>query len=114
MTKQDFTKIMTNFQKAYEAADTRLDKIYDALGCDVVEVFCDISFENILIDAIVAGFPEDKQADVYTDLGYLIYECGFNLADFQDRVTVEVDGVDKHPILTTFEDFYDYLVEGVK
>mgnify|MGYP006958193086 CR=1 FL=1 len=41
MTKRDFVKLLTNFQKAYEEADARLDKIYDALGCDCVEVFCD-------------------------------------------------------------------------
>lgn len=112
MTKRDFVKIMTNFQKAYEEADVRLDKIYDALGCDCVEVFCDISFENILIDAIVAGFLKSKQEDILTDLRYLIYECGFNLADFQDRVWITTaNGEEKHPIITTFEDFYDYLVE---
>ena len=112
MTKRDFVKIMTNFQKAYEEADARLDKIYDALGCDCVEVFCDISFENILIDAIVAGFLKSKQEDILTDLRYLIYECGFNLADFQNRVWITTaDRGKKHPIITTFEDFYDYLVE---
>ena len=111
MTKENFVEVITKFQKQYERAEARLDQIYDALGCDCVEVFCDISFETILIDALVAGFPKSKAESVRTDIEYLIYECNFNLADFQDRVWITTsDGEEKHPIITTFEDFYDYLI----
>lgn len=113
MTKQAFVEIMERFQKQNEIADKRLNKIYDALGADCVEAFCDISFMSVLIRAIVIGFPEEKQATIKEDIEYLIYECNFNLADFQEKVWIDVDGEEKHPIVTTFEDFYDYLMSGV-
>lgn len=114
MTKESFAEIMERFQKQNEVADERLNKMYDAFGADCIEAFCDISFETIVIDAFVAGFPESKAESVRTDIEYLIYECNFNLADFQDRVWITTaDGEEKHPIVTTYEDFYDYLMSEV-
>lgn len=110
MTKENFVEVITKFQKQYERAEARLNLIYNALGCDCVETFCDISFESIVIDALVAGFPKSKAETVRNDIIYLIYDCNFNLADFQDRVSITTDGEERHPILTTFEDFYDYLM----
>lgn len=113
MTKESFVEIMERFQKQNEVADECLNKMYDALGVDCVEAFCNISFETIVIDALVAAFPESKAESVRTDIEYLIYECNFKLADFQDRVWITTaDGEEKHPILTTYEDFYDYLMSG--
>jgi hypothetical protein len=38
-------------------------------------------------------------------------DCNFDLGTFEESVTIMKDGEEKHPILSTWEDFYDYLID---
>ena len=101
MDRKTFSEVMTKFQALYDTNEMTLDRVYDAIGCDFVELLCSTSYLSFVIEIISKEFTND----VREDLEYLIYECGFNLDVYSERVLV--DG--KRIALSTFEDYYDYL-----
>ena len=109
MTAEKFCEIMTDFRGAYDEAETILDRAYTAFGDGAVEAICEASYSSILIKTLSAVLTdnEEKAESIADDIAYLIYECEFNLELYCKRV--EIEG--KHPIITTFEDYYYYLID---
>lgn len=109
MTVEKFCQIMTDFRGAYDEAETILDRAYTAFGDGAVEAICEASYSGVLIKTLGAALTdnEEKAEFIADDIEYLIYECGFNLELYCKRV--EVDG--RHPIITTFEDYYYHLID---
>ena len=101
MDKKKFAELMSEFQRRYDENEMMLDKVYDVIGGDLVELMCQNSYLDFTIKVISQFFKND----VKDDLEYLIYDCGFNLDVYCERVTVD----NRRVILTTFEDYYDYL-----
>ena len=113
MTAKNFSYIMDLYKAATAEIDRKLSDVYDLLGVDLVELFEATSFESLLRGAIALEIAEQSSLtaeEIEEDLSYLIYDCGFDLADYCENVTIPVNGEDKHPILSTWEDYFNYLL----
>jgi hypothetical protein len=111
MTKEVFTATMEKFKVRYDEVEAKLSQIYEALGIDIVEVLDYISFNALLVETIAAAIDPEKAPNIAEDIYYLMSDCNFDLGTFEESVTIMKDGEEKHPILSTWEDFYDYLID---
>lgn len=112
MTKEVFVATMEKFKVRYDEVEAKLNQIYEALGVDIVEVLDYISFEALLVETIAAAVDPKKVPNIVEDIYYLMFDCNFDLGTFERSVTIMKDGEEKHPILSTWEDFYDYLIDA--
>lgn len=105
---QAFVKSMEDLKKAYDRADTVLNKIYDVIGGDLVELMCEHSFFNNAVSAIAALISEneEEQHNIADDIKYLVYECNFELNVYCKSIFINEND---HPIISTYEDYYAFL-----
>lgn len=113
MTAKNFSDTMVIYKGLAATIDKTLSNVYDLLGVDMIELLDSTSYEGLLRNVIATEIADQSPFtvdEVEEDLAYLMYECNFDLGKYCENVTVEVNGEDKHPILSTWEDYFNYLI----
>lgn len=106
-----FSTVMENFKARFIAVEKKLDQIYKVLGIDMIEVLEYISFETTLVETIALAINAEKANEIMDELLYLIYDCNFDFSTYADNVTFEIEGEEKHPIISNWEDFYNFITD---
>ena len=113
MTAKNFSDTMVIYKGLAATVDKTLNDVYDLLGVDMVELLDSTSYEVLLRNVIATEIADQSLLtadEVEEDLAYLMYECNFDLGKYCENVTIDVNGEAKHPILSTWEDYFNYLI----
>lgn len=97
MTREQFVKIMIRFHDSWESNEKFFDQLENIFGVESVIACIEHSYFELVIkmlDMIVD--PRIK------DIEYLIHECGFDLQDYSQGVSKDIND---------YGEMYDYIID---
>lgn len=101
MTKEKFVKFMTEFKTLHLRSSEWYDDIENVFGMSIVEEIISHSYESFIRNII----KENSTINEFDNIDFLIYECDWDFDKFCRLTTVNGE----HPVIKSFEDFYDYI-----
>ena len=100
MNKENFIEIMERAQTRYWQRENYMDKLEEFFGMKIIEELYETDFLSIIVDCLEYAFPNSSP-----DIGYLVYDCEFDLNIFCEKIETK----EGHPVIKDFGGFYDFI-----